>query len=59
LREQVGTIVLKGIIWFGCAFQPSSQVQALAQDCKTDVIFNTASLLFPAIGILAKLWWLE
>jgi len=59
IGSMVGTIVLKGIIWFGCAFQPSSQVQALAQDCKTDVIFNTASLLFPAIGILAKLWWLD
>jgi hypothetical protein len=59
IGSMAGTIGLKGLIWFGCAWQQSSQVQALAQDCKTDVIFNTASLLFPAIGYFAKVWWLE
>ena len=28
-------------------------------DCKTDVIFNTASLLFPFIGFHADTWWLD
>jgi divalent metal cation (Fe/Co/Zn/Cd) transporter len=29
------TIVVKGTIWFGCARVQTTQVQALAQDCKT------------------------
>ncbi|KAI7225668.1 hypothetical protein KC352_g15785, partial [Hortaea werneckii] len=37
----------------------TTQVQALAQDCKTDVIFNTLSLLFPFIGYKADIWWLD
>ena len=28
-------------------------------DCKTDVIFNTASLLFPFIGFHANIWWFD
>lgn len=28
-------------------------------DCKTDVYFNTLSLLFPVIGAKADLWWLD
>jgi len=59
IGSMVATIVLKGAIWFGCAWQQSSQVQALAQDCKTDVIFNVASLAFPAIGVAANVWWLD
>jgi cation diffusion facilitator family transporter len=55
----LGTIVVKGIIWFGCIPIKTTQVQALAQDCKTDVIFNTLSLLFPFIGYKADLWWLD
>ena len=55
----VATVVVKGIIWFGCIRVKTTQVQALAQDCKTDVIFNTLSLLFPIIGHAAKLWWLD
>jgi divalent metal cation (Fe/Co/Zn/Cd) transporter len=31
----VATIVVKGTIWFGCARVQTTQVQALAQDCKT------------------------
>lgn len=53
------TIVVKGIIWFGCMPIKTTQVQALAQDCKTDVFFNTLSLLFPLIGIKANVWWLD
>jgi cation diffusion facilitator family transporter len=55
----VATIVVKGTIWFGCARVKTTQVQALAQDCKTDVIFNTLSLLFPLIGHKAHVWWLD
>ena len=28
-------------------------------DCKTDVVFNTLSLLFPLIGHQLDLWWLD
>jgi cation diffusion facilitator family transporter len=55
----VATIVVKGTIWFGCARVKTTQVQALAQDCKTDVYFNTLSLLFPLIGHKAGVWWLD
>lgn len=53
------TVAVKGIIWFGCIPIKTTQVQALAQDCKTDVIFNTLSLLFPFIGAKAGIWWLD
>ena len=55
----LATIISKGIIWFGCIPIKTTQVQALAQDCKTDVIFNTLSLLFPFIGAKANIWWLD
>ncbi|CBY00964.1 similar to cation diffusion facilitator [Plenodomus lingam JN3] len=41
----VATIVVKGIIWIGCARVKTTQVQALAQDCKT--------------GHQANVWWLD
>lgn len=55
----VATIVVKGIIWIGCARVKTTQVQALAQDCKTDVYFNTFSLAFPLIGHQLDIWWLD
>ncbi len=55
----VATIVVKGTIWIGCARVKTTQVQALAQDCKTDVYFNTLSLLFPLIGHQINVWWLD
>ncbi|KAL6160256.1 hypothetical protein ACJQWK_09423 [Exserohilum turcicum] len=55
----VSTIVVKGTIWIGCARVKTTQVQALAQDCKTDVYFNTLSLLFPLIGAQVNVWWLD
>ena len=55
----LATIIVKGIIWFGCIPIKTTQVQALAQDCKTDVIFNTISLLFPFVGAKADIWWLD
>ncbi|KAF1933526.1 uncharacterized protein M421DRAFT_199459 [Didymella exigua CBS 183.55] len=57
--SMVATIVVKGTIWFGCARVKTTQVQALAQDCKTDVYFNTLSLLFPLIGHQVGVWWLD
>ena len=53
------TVGIKGFIWIGCAKVKTTQVQALAQDCKTDVIFNTLSLLFPLLGHTFSLWWLD
>ncbi|KAL8741020.1 MAG: hypothetical protein Q9184_008435, partial [Pyrenodesmia sp. 2 TL-2023] len=29
------------------------------KDCKTDVIFNTLSLLFPLLGHQLNVWWLD
>lgn len=55
----LATIIIKGIIGIGCMPIKTTQVQALAQDCKTDVIFNTLSLLFPFIGAKAGIWWLD
>jgi cation diffusion facilitator family transporter len=57
--SMVATIVVKGTIWIGCARVKTTQVQALAQDCKTDVYFNTLSLLFPLIGHKTNVWWLD
>ncbi|KAF2490293.1 hypothetical protein BU16DRAFT_494223 [Lophium mytilinum] len=59
IGAMVSTIVVKGIIWFGCIRVKTTQVQALAQDCKTDVFFNTLSLLFPVIGYQLDIWWLD
>ncbi|KAL8997687.1 MAG: hypothetical protein Q9169_003094 [Polycauliona sp. 2 TL-2023] len=53
------TVVIKGIIGLGCVRVKTTQVQALAQDCKTDVYFNTLSLLFPLIGHQLNVWWLD
>lgn len=55
----VATVVVKGTIWIGCARVKTTQVMALAQDCKTDVVFNTLSLLFPLLGHAFSLWWLD
>jgi len=55
----VATVVVKGIIWVGCIRIKTTQVQALAQDCRTDVVFNTLSLLFPVIGHKLGWWWLD
>lgn len=50
---------LKGIIGLGCRRIQTTQVQALVQDCKTDVYFNTLSLVFPLMGRQAGVWWLD
>ncbi|KAJ4412507.1 hypothetical protein N0V85_003680 [Neurospora sp. IMI 360204] len=47
IGAMAGNAVIKGIIGLICRPIKTTQVQALVQDCKTDVYFNTASLLFP------------
>ena len=37
----------------------SSVIDFTFADCKTDVYFNTLSLLFPFIGFKTKTWWLD
>ncbi|KAH0336808.1 hypothetical protein KCU81_g8412, partial [Aureobasidium melanogenum] len=59
IGAMLATIIVKGIIGLGCVRIKTTQVQALAQDCKTDVVFNTLSLLFPFIGYKANVWWLD
>ncbi|OAL28344.1 hypothetical protein AYO20_09461 [Fonsecaea nubica] len=59
IASMAGTIGIKGLIGLGCMRIKTTQVQALAQDCKTDVYFNTLSLLFPLIGKQAGIWWLD
>lgn len=59
IASMAGTVVIKGLIGLGCMRIKTTQVQALAQDCKTDVYFNTLSLLFPLIGKHAGIWWLD
>ncbi|KAI0133681.1 hypothetical protein BJ170DRAFT_172776 [Xylariales sp. AK1849] len=59
IGAMAATIVIKGILGLGCYPIKTTQVQALFQDCKTDVIFNTLSLLFPFVGERANIWWLD
>ncbi|KIV95070.1 hypothetical protein PV10_02769 [Exophiala mesophila] len=59
IAAMAATVGIKGLIGLGCMKIKTTQVQALAQDCKTDVYFNTLSLLFPLIGKHAGVWWLD
>lgn len=59
IGAMAATVGVKGFIGIFCSRVKTTQVQALAQDCKTDVIFNTLSLLFPVIGKAANIWWLD
>ncbi|UZJ57377.1 hypothetical protein CBS101457_006697 [Exobasidium rhododendri] len=49
------TIIIKAFMWAIYRKSPSSGVRAVAQDAENDVVFNTASLIFPVIG--DKLGW--
>lgn len=42
-----GTVLIKGLCWLWCRLVKNSNVQALAADAWTDVIFNMGSILFP------------
>ncbi|KAK7421062.1 hypothetical protein QQX98_002420 [Neonectria punicea] len=55
----VCTIVIKGACWIWCRLVKNSSVRALADDAKTDVIFNAGSILFPILGFYGRIWWLD
>jgi divalent metal cation (Fe/Co/Zn/Cd) transporter len=60
IGAMAATIGVKGLIGIGCYPIKTTQVQALVQDCKTDVIFNVLSLLFPLIGSkISGGWFLD
>jgi len=59
IAAMVANAVIKGAIGLACRPIKTTQVQALVQDCKTDVYFNTISLLFPLVGVAADVWWLD
>ena len=42
-----------------CRLAVSKKLTYDFSDCKTDVFFNTASLLFPLLGHLLNVWWLD
>ncbi|KAI6785996.1 Metal tolerance protein-like protein [Emericellopsis cladophorae] len=54
-----GTILIKGAVWLWCRLVKNSSVRALAEDCKTDMVFNFGSILFPIIGFYGHIWWLD
>lgn len=54
-----GTVLIKGLCWLWCRLVKNSNVQALAADAWTDVIFNMGSILFPIVGWYTKIWWLD
>ncbi|KAM0666612.1 hypothetical protein ACQRIT_005361 [Beauveria bassiana] len=54
-----GTVIIKGACWVWCRMVKNSSVRALAEDAKTDVIFNVGSILFPIVGFYGKIWWLD
>ncbi|KAF7297121.1 Cation diffusion facilitator [Mycena indigotica] len=55
----IATIVIKSVIWIWCAKFQSSSIQALAQDAKNDVFFNTFSLIIPWVGELLSIKQLD
>ncbi|KAH7137281.1 hypothetical protein B0J13DRAFT_639628 [Dactylonectria estremocensis] len=55
----ITTIIIKGGCWVWCRLVRNSSVQALAEDAKTDVIFNAGSILFPILGFYGRIWWLD
>ncbi|KAG5925840.1 hypothetical protein E4U42_003903 [Claviceps africana] len=55
----LSTIVVKGGCWVWCRLVKNSSVRALAEDAKTDVIFNMGSIFFPIVGFYGRIWWLD
>jgi Co/Zn/Cd efflux system component len=41
------TVAIKGLCWLWCRRINNSNVQALAQDAMTDIVFNIFSIIFP------------
>lgn len=55
----VGTIITKLLAYILCKNVDNSSVRALVEDAKTDVVFNFFSLIFPTIGVILNLWWID
>lgn len=55
----VGTITTKFVGYELCKNINNSSVQALVEDAKTDIIFNVFSLIFPSLGVLLDIWWID
>ncbi|KAG0147901.1 hypothetical protein CROQUDRAFT_655472 [Cronartium quercuum f. sp. fusiforme G11] len=53
------TILVKGIVWLWCRRKKNTSVKALAQDAENDCVLNIFSLLFPYLGQLFNLPWLD
>ncbi|VEU21919.1 DEKNAAC102949 [Brettanomyces naardenensis] len=53
------TVFVKFLCYLWCSSIQNSSVQALAEDAKTDVVFNTFSLIFPLIESIFLLWWVD
>ncbi|CDK27091.1 unnamed protein product [Kuraishia capsulata CBS 1993] len=59
LAIMILTIAIKLICYYACISVNNSSIQALAEDSKTDIVFNTFSIIFPLIGHWLELWWLD
>ncbi|KAG7834614.1 hypothetical protein KL919_002524 [Ogataea angusta] len=53
------TITAKIVCFCWCRSISSSSVQALAEDARTDVVFNFFSILFPFFGVVVGAWWAD
>ncbi|KOS20494.1 Metal tolerance protein 5 [Escovopsis weberi] len=59
LAIMISTIMVKGLCWLWTRLVRNSSVRALADDAKTDVIFNIGSIFFPIVGYYGQIWWLD
>lgn len=53
------TIGSKLIAWAMFKNVKNSSIQALTEDAKTDIVFNVFSLIFPLIGWVFQLWFMD
>ncbi|CAH7684016.1 hypothetical protein BY996DRAFT_4587205 [Phakopsora pachyrhizi] len=53
------TILVKGVVWLWCRRKKNTSVKALAQDAENDCVLNIFSLLFPYLGQMFDLPWLD
>lgn len=55
----LSTILAKVACYLWCSSIKNSSVEALTEDAKTDVVFNTFSLLFPVVEWYFRIWWID
>ncbi|QPG77167.1 hypothetical protein FOA43_004573 [Brettanomyces nanus] len=55
----LSTVLVKFLCYLWCSSIENSSVEALAEDAKTDVVFNTFSLVFPLIEWAFQIWWVD